>query len=134
MNHNLDFFQADIEKPARFDHLEALVHERGGVNRNSIPHPPIWMRQGLLWCCFGDFRDWCGAEWTARGGEHQTLNFAPVARAEALVDGVVFAVHGEKRDILAFHSGHYDFAGSYEDFFISKRDGLSQLDGFVGSG
>ena len=40
MNHNLDLIGLEIEQPARFDHLERLVHERGRVDRDLWPHLP----------------------------------------------------------------------------------------------
>jgi len=50
------------------------------------------------------------------------------------VDGVVFAVHGKESYVVAFYRGHDDFAGSYQDFFVGKRDGFSLLDSLVGCG
>ena len=40
------------------------------------------------------------------------------ARAEALVDGVVFGVHWEEFDSVAVDRGHHDFAGGDQNFFI----------------
>ena len=74
------------------------------------------------------------AKGAAGRGEDQALDFARFAGAEALVDGVVFAVYRKKRDAGAGYGGHYHFAGGDQDFFIGQRDVFSVLDGFVGGG
>ena len=46
------------------------------------------------------------------------LDFAVLAGAQALVNGVVFAIHGEQLDIGLAGGGHHYFSGRYQDFFI----------------
>ena len=48
MNHDVNFVEIHAEKPARFDHFETLVHERGGVDGDALAHFPVGVRQGLL--------------------------------------------------------------------------------------
>ena len=40
MNHHFDARHLDVEKPARFDHFEAFVEERGGIDRDLGAHVP----------------------------------------------------------------------------------------------
>ena len=37
-----------VEQPVRLDHLQALVHHGGRVDRDLAPHDPVRMRAGLL--------------------------------------------------------------------------------------
>ena len=50
------------------------------------------------------------------------------------MDGVVLAIHGQKRDVVALDRGHHHFAGGDQDFLVRERDVLALLDGFVGCG
>ena len=45
------------------------------------------------------------SERTARGGEDKALYFAPLLAAQALVNGVVLAVHGQDLGTGAFRRG-----------------------------
>ena len=36
----------DVEKPARFDHLETFVEKRGGIDRDFAAHDPRGMFEG----------------------------------------------------------------------------------------
>src|SRR5277367_6364053 len=134
MDHHVNFVEAHAEEPLGFDDFEAFVHHGGGINGDALAHLPIWMRQGLFWCDLGKFGQRQFAKWTARRGEDQAADFGAFPAAQALVDGVVFAVDGQQRDPAAFYGGHDDFAGGDQDFFIGQRDVLAELDGFVGGG
>jgi hypothetical protein len=48
MHDDVDLFRRGIEQPVRLDHLEALVHHGGGVDRDLAPHAPVRMGAGLL--------------------------------------------------------------------------------------
>ena len=72
-------------------------------------------------------------ERAARGGEPDAFDFVHAAAAEALVDGVMFAVD-RKQGLASFASGGGDeFAGGNQTFFVGEADGLSGFDGFVSS-
>src|SRR5262249_14406275 len=58
-------------------------------------------------------------------------DFRMSASAEALVDGVVFAVDREKLLAFFFGGGHDQFTSGYEDFFVGESGGFAELDGFV---
>src|ERR1700735_1367769 len=93
MDDHLNAVEANIEKPARFDNLKSLVHQRGRIDRDALTHLPVWMRQGLLRGCFRNFcRRGC-AKWTSGSRQDQALDFASVAGAQALMDRVVLAIH-----------------------------------------
>src|SRR5207247_5271430 len=50
MDDDLDALHLDVEKPMGFDHFQALVEERRGIDCDLRSHVPGWMFQRLLWC------------------------------------------------------------------------------------
>ena len=58
VDHDLDPVVGDAEEEVRLDHLEALVRERGRVDRDLRPHRPGRVRERLLG---GDRRELVGA-------------------------------------------------------------------------
>ncbi len=48
------------------------------------------------------------------------------------MDGVVFAINGEKRLALAAGFGGDEFSGGDQAFFVGQADGFAGPDGFVG--
>ena len=124
MDHDVDFVEVHAEEPFGFDHFEAFVHHGGGIDGDALAHLPVWMLQGLFGADLRKLAEGRLAERAAGGGEDQALNFFGFAGAEALVDGVVFAVDGEQHDFVFGDGGHDDFAGGDQDFFIGERDCL----------
>ena len=47
------------------------------------------------------------------------------------MDGVVLAIHGEKRDAGLARRGHHHGACGNQDFLVGQRDGLATADGSV---
>src|SRR5579863_10335099 len=132
MDGNPDLAGLDVEKPAGFDDLQALVEHGGRIDGDAATHVPGGVLEGLLG------RDGCElierelAERAARGGEPDGLDFVVGAGAQALVDGVVLAVNGQDRDAEAAGSGGEDFAGGDHALLVGEADGLSGEDSGVG--
>src|SRR5580704_15729584 len=103
MNYNLNLIQPHIEKPTCFDHLEAFIHQRSRINRNTIPHLPLWMRESLLGSRLVHLSDRSIAERATRGGQKQAFYFASFAGAKALMDSIVFAINWKQRDFFSVH-------------------------------
>ena len=96
MDHDLDALGLEVEKPARLDHLEALVHEACGVDADLAAHGPLRMSDGLLG---GDALKIRAAAERAAGGCKDDPRPRPrlFSRArEALEDRIVLAVDGQK--------------------------------------
>ena len=51
--------------------------------------------------------------------------------AQALVDRIVFAIHGEQIHLSLAGGSHYDFTGSDKDFFVGKGHLFAGLHGSV---
>ena len=90
------------------------------------------MREGLVGLHAGKFFERRGAERASGGGEDEAADFFVFAGAEALVDGVVFAIDGDDFGAALVGRGDNDFAGGDEDFLIGEGDFFAGLDGFVG--
>ena len=71
-------------------------------------------------------------ERAAGRGEPDAADFVHAASAEALVDGVVFGVDGEKRLALAAGLGGDELSGGDQALFVGEADGFSGADGGVG--
>ena len=97
---DLDAVVVDPEQLVRLDHLQALVHERRGVDRDLGPHGPGRMGQGLGDGHAAQLRQAAAPERPAAGGEHERGDAAsapPAAgRPQALVDGAVLGVDGDQ--------------------------------------
>src|SRR5436190_7621646 len=50
MDNDFDLFHLHPEEPARLDHLQAFVEERGRIDRDLRSHVPSWMLKRLLGC------------------------------------------------------------------------------------
>ena len=96
MDDHVNFVEVHAEEPARFDHFEALVHERGGVDGDALAHFPVGMRQGLLGRHFCELGGGGRPKRAAGSGEDQALHFPVIAGAQALMNGVVLAIDREE--------------------------------------
>ena len=72
------------------------------------------------------------AEGAAGRGEPDLFDFVGCAAAEALVDGVVFAVDGEEGGVVLAGGGEDEVAGGYEAFLVGEADRFAGEDGGVG--
>ena len=132
MNHHIHLRRSEIEQPAGLDHLEAFVHQSGGIDGDAVAHLPCWMIQGLRRRHKSQIARRGIAERTARGGEDQLGDLRPIARPQALMRPVVFAVHRQQfRSVLADRLHHQAAAGN-QDFLIGQSDAFAEADRFVG--
>ena len=90
--------KADPEQQVRLDQLQALVHQRGGVDRDHRAHVPGRVRQRLGRRGVGHLVPGPVQERAAAGGHHQLAHLVGPAAAQALGDRRVLGVH---RDDLA---------------------------------
>ncbi len=90
---------------------------------------------GCLRACSGVMEaNWSSgrlAEGAAGGGEPDGFHFGVRADAQALVDGVVFAVDGQDGHVALAGGGGEDFAGGDHALLVGEADGLAGEDGGV---
>ncbi len=131
---DVDFCHGDIEQPFGFDHFEAFVKEGGGVDGDFAAHVPGGVFEGLGEGDVGELVSGEGAEGAAAGGEEEAADGIAVLAFEALEDGVVLAIDGEKADAFGGGGGGDGLAGHDEDFFASDGEIHAAVDGGEGGG
>ena len=95
---DLDALEGDAEEQVRLDHLEPLVDQGRGVDRDDRSHRPGRVGERLLGGDVGSSLGVPAAERAAAGGEHQPADLVGAAAAQALGQR---AVLGVDRDDLA---------------------------------
>src|SRR5206468_4649971 len=73
---DVDLLGREVEKPAGFDQLQALVEHRGGVDGDLAPHAPGGVLEGVGEGGVLDLLGGGGAKGAAGGGEDQALDLA----------------------------------------------------------
>jgi hypothetical protein len=91
---HLDVVHRDAEQEVRLDHLEPLVDEGRGVDRDDRTHVPGRMVHGLLRCHVGEVRPAAAAERSPAGGQHEPSYLVGATTPQALGEGTVLAVDG----------------------------------------
>ncbi len=131
MNYYVDLVRAHAKEPARFNDFESFVHHRGRINGDAVSHAPVGMRKRLFDRDVRQRGQRRLSKRTARRGEDQPPHFPACSATQALMHGIVLAVHGQQFAPGFFCRGHHQFARRDENLFVRKRDRLSHLDGFV---
>ena len=99
MDDDVDLVGGKAEQPVRLDHLEALVHQRRGVDGDLAAHLPGRVLERLRRRRRARSSSMRGAqERAARGGEDDAPHVAAPMAVHRLVDGVVLAVDREDVD------------------------------------
>ena len=102
MHHHVHALGRDVEEPARLDHLERLVRERGRVDRDLRAHRPVRMRAApRRRVARAIFSAGQRAERAARRREHEPRHVLAAAAGERLEDRAVLAVDRQQRDAAA---------------------------------
>jgi hypothetical protein len=105
-----------VEKPPSFDHFEAFIEERRGINRDFAAHDPRRMFQGAFDSDVGEIFFRCGAEGTTGSREPEFTDGSGGFAVETLKYGGMFAVDGKDADTMFAGFAHDDFAGHDENF------------------
>src|SRR5579871_6711595 len=89
------------------------------------------MIEGLLGSHRSEFVPWSGAKRTARRSQDQTGHLLPVARAQTLMDAVVFAVDWQQfRAVIAYRI-HHQLTARNQYFLVCEAYTLAATNGFV---
>src|SRR6185312_9556621 len=95
---------------------------------DAATHDPGGMLQGLLGSNGRELIERQVAEWATGSGQPNCLHLRVGAHAQALVDGVVFAVDREDRHIQATRGLGENFTRGYYALLIGQPHGLSGKD------
>ena len=83
------------EEVMGLDQLEALVHQRGRVDRDLAAHRPRGVLEGLLDAHALEVGAAAAAERAAAGGEHELVDRSRPLGGDELMQGRVLGVHGD---------------------------------------
>ena len=128
MDDDIDPRDIHIKKPARLDHLEALVEHRGRIDGDLFSHPPRRVTQRFLPRHGTQFVLRPRTERPAGRGENQAPHLHRVASFEALKNRVVLAVHRKKAAPAAAGRSHDQLAGHDEHLLAGQRDVFAGLE------
>jgi hypothetical protein len=104
---DLDPLVRHAEQEVGLDHLEPLVHQRGGVDRDLGAHRPGGMGERLLGRDGGQVGGGEAAKRAARGGDHQRLDGLRRGVAEALPERRMLAVDRHDRAVRSLRRGRH---------------------------
>src|SRR5438445_13822384 len=91
------------------------------------------MIQGLGRCHKSEVAGWSVPKRTTRGGENEFGNLCPIARPQALVSTIVFAIDGQEFRPMLTNGLHHEAAARYQDFLVGKSHAFAEADRFIGS-
>src|SRR6266404_1390770 len=128
MDHYRDAADFNVEEPARLDHFQAFVKERGRIDGDLAAHDPGRMFQGPFDGDARELRFWRGPKRTAGSGEPKPPNGTGGFAIEALKNGGVLAIHRQNADALLAGFAHDQRAGHHQDFFGSDSDVFAGAD------
>ena len=128
VHHDVDPLVGDAEEVMRLDHLEALVHQRGRVDRDPAAHLPGGMGERLLRGDPGEVG--AAAEGPAGRGQDQPLNRARPLRADQLVERRVLGVHRDDLGVRGLGERRDQLAADHQALLVGERevDALRQRD------
>src|ERR1700722_10710028 len=132
MHQDFHLRRRQVKEPARFDHFEALIHQRGRVNSDALPHLPCGMIERLLDSDGTEFRPGRIQKRSARSGQPDAFDFFHAPAPQALVDRGVFAVDWKQWLSLAARLCCNELAGCDQALLIGYADGFSSFHRFVG--
>ena len=124
----MDLRVLEPEEVVGLDHLEALVHQRGGVDRDLRPHRPHGVLEGLLHRRLRELRGRPAAERPAGARDHHPLEVLPALAAEGHREGRVLRVDREQPLGLTLDQVHHELAPDHERLLVRERERLAALE------
>jgi hypothetical protein len=135
VHHDADVVVADAEEVVRLDGLEALVHERGGVDGDLRAHGPPRVSERLRGSDVAQVGGSPAAERTTRRGQPDARKALRRLTEKALEYRGVFAVDGDQaRAATRDRRGsprkrHEQFAAHDERLLVRERETLARSQG-----
>ena len=127
VDHDVDRGVLQVEQVVRLDHLEALVHQRRGVDRDLRPHLPDRMRERLLHRRLRELRVRPAAERSAGSRQHHALEILPPLATETLRERGVLGVDRHESLRLALDQIHHELAADDQALLVREREHLAAL-------
>src|SRR5437867_4110455 len=115
MDHNFYVVRGYIEQPVGLDDLQALIHQRGGVDGHQPAHVPRGMLQGLLYRYVPQLFGRRSAKWSSRCRKEKPLDALLRRALNALEEGGMLAVYRQDSGSAALRQRHGSPAGCDQD-------------------
>ena len=127
MDHDIDLVRSRIEQPPGLNHLESLVHHRGGINGDFRSHCPLRMLQRLILRGSSDPVPVPGTERPAGCSEMDARNRIASRPEKALEYGRMFRIHRQNRRIVLLGQVHDHRPAGHQSLLVRKSDYLARL-------
>ncbi len=134
MNHplrvdqHMDLRVIQVEEVVRFDHLETLIHERRGVDRDLGSHRPHRVLERLLDRRLGELGPRPSAERPPRTRQHDALQVLATLTPKRQGKGRVLGVDREQPLGLTLDQVHHELAADNEALLVGERERLPALE------
>jgi hypothetical protein len=120
---NVDPVERHPEQVHRLDHLEALVHQGGRVDRDLAAHVPGRVSERLLPRDVLEVGGGAAAERPPAGGEHEAVDGAGAALGvHELEEGGVLGVDGDHLRAGGLGQRHHELAAHYERLLVGEGE------------
>ena len=129
MDEHVNLFGRQIEEPARFDHLEPLVHQRRRIDRVLHAHLPgrMFERVGHGGVAHLVFR--ARPKRAAGRGEHDAGDPFVRLAVDTLEDRAVFAIDRQQTRTTRLRVTEQELAGRDDQFFVGHGNVDAGVDG-----
>jgi hypothetical protein len=128
MDQHVDLRVLEPEEVVGFDHLEALVHHRRGVDRDLRSHRPDRMLERFLHRRLRELRRRPAAEGATGSGDHHAFQVFPALPAERHGKCGVLGIHRQEAFRLAFDQVEHQLAAHDQRFLVREGHRLSVLE------
>ena len=126
---DFDSLGGNIEQPSRLDDFQALVHESGRIDRNLLPHRPVWVLQRLLSGYPEELVHLHAAKWPSGGSQDNLLEIFFPPGFQCLKNCGVLGIDRQQANPLLPHRSHDNPARHHKCLLVGKPDILTRLDG-----
>ncbi len=130
----MDLRVIQVEEVMRLHHLESLVHERRGIDRDLRAHRPHGVLERLLHRCPSELVAGPPAERTAGTREHHALQVLATLVAERHRQRGVLGVHREQAFRFPLHEVGDELAADHQRLLVRERQRLARLERREGRG
>ncbi len=127
MHQHADGIGRQREQVVGLDHLQPLVHQGGGIDRDLRPHRPFRVHHRLRRGHRGQRRARPAAERAAGGGQGDPRR--RVAVGQALEDRVVLAVDRDDGRRICVRLAHQQLARQHQRFLVGQQQALARARG-----
>ncbi len=124
----MDLRVVQVEEVVRLDHLEALVHERGRVDRDLGTHGPHGVLERFLHRRLGELGAGPAPERTPRPRQHDPLQVLSALATQGQREGGVLGVDREQPLGLALDQVHHELASHDQALLVRQGEDLAALE------